>query len=57
MAYSRIFLDILNYIFVNKRFATSINRNKTRSFPGDDIRSDQDMVMITLNLRLKIRSK
>ena len=41
------------YILVSKRFTTSVNINKTRSFPGSDIGSDHDMVMMTFCLRLK----
>ena len=37
--------------------ATSINRNKTRSFPGAEIGNDHDMVMMTLDLRLQIPDK
>ena len=43
----------IDYILVSKRFTTSVNINKTRSFPGLDIGSDHDMVMMTFCLRLK----
>ena len=36
---------------------TSINITKTRSFPGADIGSDHDLVMMTFNLHLKKVSK
>ena len=42
---------------VKKRFQTSINVAKTRSFPGADIGSDHDLVMMTLKLHLKKVSK
>ena len=43
----------IDYILVSKRFTISVNINKTRSFPGSDIGSDHDMVMMTFFLRLK----
>ena len=47
----------IDYIFVSKRFSTSVNVNKTRSFPGADIGSDHDMVLMTFTLRLKSPKK
>ena len=38
---------------MSKRFSTSVNINKTRSFPGADIGSDHDMLMMTFSLHLK----
>jgi len=38
---------------VKRRFHTSVNIAKTRSFPGADIGSDHDLVMMTLRLCLK----
>ena len=35
------------------RFRSSINTGKTRSFPGADIGSDHDLVMMTIRLHLK----
>ena len=32
---------------------TSVNTAKTRSFPGADIGSDHDLVMMSFRLRLK----
>ena len=46
-----------DYILTQKRFATSVNINKTRSFPGGDIGSDHDLVMMKFNLRLKSPKK
>ena len=43
----------IDYILVSKRFTTIVNINKTLSFPGSDIGSDHDMVMMTFCLRLK----
>ena len=47
----------IDYIFTQKIFATSVNINKTRSFPGADIGSDHALVMMTLNLRLRSQNK
>ena len=47
----------IDYIMVKKRFQTSINIAKTRSFPGADIGSDHDLVMMTFKLHLKKVSK
>ncbi|XP_055877093.1 uncharacterized protein LOC129924650 [Biomphalaria glabrata] len=43
----------IDYIMVQQRFKTSINTAKTRSFPGADIGSDHDLVMMTLKVHLK----
>ena len=42
---------------LKRRFHTSINIAKTRSFPGADIGSDHDLVMMTFKLHLKKVSK
>ena len=42
---------------IKKRFQTSVNIAKTISFPGADIGSDQDIVMMTFRLHLKKVSK
>ena len=47
----------IDYIMVMRRFQTSINIAKTRSFPGADIGSDHDFVMMTFKLHLKKVSK
>ena len=41
----------IDYIIRQKRFATNVNINKTRYFPGADIGSDHDLVMMKFNLR------
>ena len=43
----------MDYILISKRFSTSVHLNKTRSFPGADICSDHDMVMMTFRIHLK----
>ena len=40
-------------IMVRNRFRSSVNIAKTRSFPGADIGSDHDLVMMTFKLLLK----
>ena len=43
----------IDYIMVKRRFQSSISIAKTRSFPGADIGSDHDLVMMTFRLHLK----
>ena len=43
----------IDYIMVRTRFMTNVNTAKTRSFPGADIGSDHDLVMMSFRLRLK----
>ena len=43
----------IDYIMVRRRFMTNVNTAKTRSFPGADIGSDHDLVMLPFLLRLK----
>ena len=43
----------IDYILVKKRFRSGINIHRTRSFPGADIGSDHDLVMMTFRVRLK----
>ena len=43
----------IDYIMVKRRFETSINIVKKISFPGADIGSDHDLVMMTFKLHLK----
>ena len=43
----------INYILVKKRFRSGVNIHRTRSFPGADIGSDHDLLMITFRVRLK----
>ena len=47
----------IDYIMVQKRFQSSANIAKTRSFPGADIGSDHDLVMMTFALRLTKNKK
>ena len=47
----------IDYIMIKRRFQTSVNIAKTRSFPGADIGSDHDLVMTTFKLHLKKVSK
>ena len=42
---------------VKKRFKTSVNIAKTRSFPEADIGSDHELVMMTFKLHLKRAKK
>ena len=43
----------IDYILVKRRFRTSVNIARTRSFPGADINSDHELVMMTFRLHLK----
>ena len=43
----------IDYILVKRRFRTSVNVAKTRSFSGADINSDHELVKMTFRLRLK----
>ena len=43
----------LDYILVKKRFRSGVNIHRTGSFPGADIGSDHDLVMMTFRVRLK----
>ena len=47
----------IDYILVSKRFRSIVNIARTRSFPGADIESDHDLLMMTFHLRLKGISK
>ena len=47
----------IDYIRVRRRFRSGVNIARTRSFPGADIGSDDDLLMMTFNLRLKRISK
>ena len=42
---------------MRKRFQSGVNIARTRSFPGADIGSDHDLLMMTSHLRLKKMSK
>ena len=43
----------IDYILVRRRFRSGVNIHRTRSFPGADIGSDHDLVMMTFQVRLK----
>ena len=43
----------IDYILVKKRFRSGMNIARTRSFPGADIESDHDLLMMTFHLCLK----
>ena len=43
----------IDYILAKKRFRSVVNIHRTRSFPGADIGSDHDLVMMTFRVRLK----
>ena len=43
----------IDYIMVKRRFQSSVNTAKTRIFPGADIGSDHELVMMTFKLRLQ----
>ena len=43
----------IDYIMVKRRFQSSVNIAKTRSFPGADIVSDHELVMLTFKLRVQ----
>ena len=47
----------IDYILVRKRFRSGVNIERTWSFPGADIGSDHDLLMMTFLLRLKKISK
>ena len=42
---------------MKKRFQSGVNIHRTRSFPGADIGSDHDLVMMTFQVRLKMARK
>ena len=45
--------NLIDYILVKKRFRSGVNIHRTRSFPGADIGSDHDLVMMTFQVHLK----
>ena len=47
----------IDNVLVRKRFRSGVNIARTRSFPGADIASDHDLLMMTFHLRLKRNSK
>ena len=48
-----VYYNQIDYIMVKRRFQSSVNIAKTRSFPGDDIGSDHELVMMTFRLHLQ----
>ena len=46
----------IDYILVRKHFRSGVNIASTLSFPGADIESDHDLLMMTFHLRLKKKS-
>ena len=48
-----ISVEKIDYVLVKKRFGSGVNSRRTRSFPGVDIGSDHDLVMMTFRVRLK----
>ena len=44
----------IDFILVSKRYDSEIDTTKTKSFPGADIGSDHDMVLMTLIRLIKI---
>jgi len=47
----------IDFILVSKRFKSGIYTNRTRTFPGADVGSDHDLVMMTMKTRLSKRKK
>ena len=47
----------IDYILVKKRFRSGVNIHRTSSFPGADIGSDNDLVMMTFQVCLKMARK
>ena len=43
----------IDYILVRKRFRSGVNIARTQNFPGADIGSDHNLLMMTFRLRLK----
>ena len=43
----------IDFILAPQRYKSSINKAKTRTYPGADVGSDHDMVLMTLKLKLK----
>eukprot|EP00794_Sanderia_malayensis_P008574 gene8574-biopygen6861 len=44
----------IDYILIDRKCKTCVKPNKTRSFPGTDIGSDHNLVMMTVRLKLKL---
>ena len=55
MRENKIFEYLINHVRTHsvKRFRSGIKIARTRTFPGADVGSDHDMVMMTFQIRLK----
>ena len=47
----------IDYIMIKNRFRSSVNTGKTRTYPGADIGSDHDLVMMSFQIHLKRMNK
>lgn len=47
----------IDYILAPQRFKSSINKAKTRTYPGADIGSDHDLVLCTIKLKLNLKRR
>jgi len=47
----------IDFILMPQRFKSSINKAKTRTYPGADIGSDHDLVLASFKLKLKCQRK
>ena len=47
----------IDYILTPRRFKSSVNRAKTRTYPGADIGSDHNLVLLTMKIKLKKKYK
>ena len=47
----------IDYILTPSRFKSSVNKARTRSYPGADVGSDHDLVLTTIRLKLKSKNK
>ena len=45
--------NLIDFILTPLRFKSSINRAKTRTYPGADVGSDHDLVLLTMKMKLK----
>ena len=50
-------INQIDFILTPKRFKSSINKPKTRTYPGADVGSDHDMVLLSMKIKLKKNSK
>ena len=47
----------IDYVLTPRRFKSSINRAKTRTYPGADVGSDHDLVLLNFKIRLKKKNQ